>query len=85
MSQPLGTEVGGVLSICREAVVGARCDQRGWRLMGCATATYLVREAPTLDVLIVEPNPSYTLAATPRASGGIRLLFTCPRNVAIGS
>lgn len=57
----------------------------GGGLMGCATASYLLREDPTLDILIIEPDPSYAQAATPRASGGIRQLFTCPENAALSS
>src|SRR5690606_9229552 len=36
---------------------------------------------PALDVVVVEPDPTYTLAATPRASGGVRQLFTRPENI----
>lgn len=53
----------------------------GGGIIGCATATYLLRVDPSLDVVVVEPDPTYELAATPRASGGVRQLFTLPENV----
>jgi glycine/D-amino acid oxidase-like deaminating enzyme len=36
---------------------------------------------PTLRVAVVEPNPSYEFAASSKASGGVRQLFTRPENV----
>lgn len=51
--------------------------------MGAATAAHLLREDPGLRVTIVEPDPAHTLAATPRASGGVRRLFSCPENIAM--
>lgn len=53
----------------------------GGGVVGCATAVYLLREAPGLRVIVVEPDPTYRLAATPRASGGVRQLFTRPENI----
>lgn len=53
----------------------------GGGIIGCATASYLLRADPTLDVVVVEPDPTYELAATPRASGGVRQLFTRPENI----
>jgi FAD-dependent oxidoreductase domain-containing protein 1 len=32
-------------------------------------------------VCVVEPDPTYALASTPRASGGVRVLFSCPENI----
>lgn len=55
----------------------------GAGVMGCATAVHLLRDEPGLRVTIVEPDPAYTLAATPRASGGVRQLFSCPENIAM--
>lgn len=55
----------------------------GGGLIGCATAVSLLRADPSLDVLVVEPDPTYELAASPRASGGIRQLFTRPENIAL--
>jgi FAD-dependent oxidoreductase domain-containing protein 1 len=55
----------------------------GAGVMGCATAVHLLRDEPGLRVTIIEPDTSYTLAATPRASGGVRQLFSCPENIAM--
>ena len=55
----------------------------GGGIVGCATAVHLLRADPGLRVVIVEPDPGYRLAATPRASGGVRQLFSCPENIAL--
>jgi FAD-dependent oxidoreductase domain-containing protein 1 len=55
----------------------------GGGVTGAAAAAYLLRAEPGLGVLIVEPDPSYALASTPRASGGIRQLFSRPENIAM--
>lgn len=53
----------------------------GGGVVGCATAVYLMLEEPGSRVCVVEPDPTYSLAATPRASGGVRQLFTRPENI----
>lgn len=53
----------------------------GGGAIGCATALFLLRERPDLDVVVLEPDPTYRDAATPRASGGVRQLFTRPENI----
>jgi FAD-dependent oxidoreductase domain-containing protein 1 len=53
----------------------------GGGVVGCSTAVYLMLEAPGARVCVVEPDPTYSLAATPRASGGVRQLFTQPENI----
>jgi glycine/D-amino acid oxidase-like deaminating enzyme len=55
----------------------------GGGIMGAAAAVHLLRDEPGLNVVIVEPDPAYALAATPRSSGGIRQLFSCPENIAM--
>jgi glycine/D-amino acid oxidase-like deaminating enzyme len=55
----------------------------GGGIMGAATALHLLREEPGLDVVIVEPDKGYSVAATPRASGGVRQLFSLPENIAM--
>jgi len=55
----------------------------GAGIMGCATAVHLLRAGPGLRIAIVEPDTTFALAATPRASGGIRQLFSCPENIAM--
>ena len=61
----------------------SRCDVAiiGGGIVGAATAAQLLLADPALDVLVVEPDPAYTDAATPRSSGGIRRLFSCPENI----
>ncbi|WP_163505829.1 NAD(P)/FAD-dependent oxidoreductase [Fodinicola acaciae] len=55
----------------------------GGGAIGCATAVYLLRDEPSRDVVVLEPDPTYAKAATPRASGGVRQLFSCPENIAL--
>ncbi|QIS11625.1 NAD(P)/FAD-dependent oxidoreductase [Nocardia arthritidis] len=55
----------------------------GGGIIGCATAVQLLRAEPSLRVLVVEPDPSYRHAATPRASGGVRQLFSLPEHIAL--
>lgn len=62
-----------------------RCDAVviGGGAVGSSVAYFLLREQPGLRVAVVEPDPTYALASTPRASGGARRLFSCPENVAM--
>lgn len=53
----------------------------GGGAIGSAAAYFLLTAAPGLRVAVVEPDPTYELASTPRASGGARRLFSCPENV----
>jgi FAD-dependent oxidoreductase domain-containing protein 1 len=53
----------------------------GGGIVGAATAMSLRQLEPTVDVVIVEPDPTYELAATTRASGGVRRLFSRPENI----
>ncbi len=55
----------------------------GGGVMGSSVACFLLREEPALRVAVVEPDPTYALASTPRASGGARRLFSCPENIAM--
>jgi FAD-dependent oxidoreductase domain-containing protein 1 len=55
----------------------------GAGIIGCATAVHLLEASPGLDVVIVEPDPTYAQAATGRGSGGVRQLFTRPENIAL--
>jgi FAD-dependent oxidoreductase domain-containing protein 1 len=48
----------------------------GGGLVGSSTGWHLAREG--VDVTVVEPDPTYALAATPRSSGGVRQLFSLP-------
>jgi FAD-dependent oxidoreductase domain-containing protein 1 len=53
----------------------------GGGLVGCATALHLKLENPDATVDVFETDPTYEFAATPRASGGVRQLFTHPENI----
>jgi len=53
----------------------------GGGLIGCAVAHFIKNIAPATDVLVIEPDPTYEFASTPRASGGCRVQFTCPENI----
>jgi FAD-dependent oxidoreductase domain-containing protein 1 len=55
----------------------------GAGIIGCATAVHLLEASPGLDVVLVEPDPTYAEAATGRGSGGVRQLFTRPENIAL--
>ena len=59
---------------CDVAIVGGG-------LIGCAVAHFLKNLDPGADVAVVEPDPTYEFASTPRASGGCRVQFTCPENI----
>jgi glycine/D-amino acid oxidase-like deaminating enzyme len=55
----------------------------GAGVMGCATAVHLLEASPAIDVVLVEPDPTYARAATGKGTGGVRQLFTCPENIAL--
>jgi len=47
-----------------------------------AAAAYFLRSHPKPGtVTVVERDPTYALASTPRASGGVRRLFSLPENI----
>lgn len=53
----------------------------GGAIMGCSVAYFLKLLDPAMDVCVIEPDPTYKLASTLRASGGARRLFSCPENI----
>src|SRR5438105_15860004 len=55
----------------------------GGGILGSTTAYFLLKESPTLSVCVLEPDPTYEFASTLRASGGCRVQFTCPENIAM--
>jgi glycine/D-amino acid oxidase-like deaminating enzyme len=61
----------------------SRCDVLivGGAAMGSSTALALCRADPSLRVVVVEPDSTYAEAATVKASGGVRQLFTQPENI----
>jgi glycine/D-amino acid oxidase-like deaminating enzyme len=53
----------------------------GGGAIGSAVAYFLKRHDPAVAVTVIERDPGYRLASTPRASGGIRRLFSLPENI----
>ncbi len=53
----------------------------GGGLSGCSVAHFIRAMSPGTTTTVVEPDPSYAWASTPRASGGCRIQFTCPENI----
>lgn len=53
----------------------------GGGAVGAAVAYYTKLLDPSADVVVVERDPRYELASTPRASGGVRRLFHLPENI----
>jgi glycine/D-amino acid oxidase-like deaminating enzyme len=53
----------------------------GGGVIGSSVAYYLALAGHAADVVVIEPDPTYEFAATPRATGGIRQLFTVPENI----
>lgn len=52
----------------------------GGGAIGCAAAFFL-RSAGVDRVCVIEPDPTYTKASTPLATGGCRRLFALPENI----
>jgi len=51
-----------------------------------AAAAYFLRSHPrACRVAVIERDTSYQLASTPRASGGVRRLFSLPENIALSN
>ncbi len=53
----------------------------GGGVMGCATAYYLLRADPGLDVAVVEPDPTYARASTTLSDGNVRIQFNLVENI----
>jgi FAD-dependent oxidoreductase domain-containing protein 1 len=53
----------------------------GGGAIGAAVAYYVKSADPGIAVTVVERDPTYELASTPRASGGIRRLFALSENI----
>src|ERR1700719_2667059 len=53
----------------------------GGGVIGSSIAYHLAMAGHASDVVVIEPDPTYEFAATPRATGGIRQLFTVPENI----
>jgi len=57
----------------------------GGGAIGAAAAYFLKLLDPSTEVSVVERDPTYELASTPRASGGIRRLFSLPENIELSN
>ena len=57
----------------------------GGGVMGLSTAFHLLEREPGLKVAVVERDPTYARASTPRSAGGVRLQFSLPENVAMSA
>ncbi|MGX5849222.1 NAD(P)/FAD-dependent oxidoreductase [Mesorhizobium sp. PL10] len=57
----------------------------GGGAIGSAVAYFVKLKSPTTAVSVVERDPTYGLASTPRASGGVRRLFSLPENIELSN
>lgn len=55
----------------------------GGGVMGCATAYYLLKMNPGLQVAIVEKDPTYRYASTILSDGNVRIQFNLRENIQI--
>jgi glycine/D-amino acid oxidase-like deaminating enzyme len=53
----------------------------GGALMGSSVAYFTKTLAPSTSVCVIEPDPLYQWCSSLRASGGVRVLFSCPENI----
>jgi glycine/D-amino acid oxidase-like deaminating enzyme len=53
----------------------------GGGVMGCATAYYLLKTDPKLNIAILEMDPSYAKASTPLSDGNTRVQFNIKENI----
>lgn len=57
----------------------------GGGAIGAAVAYFVKLLDPGTEVTVVERDPTYALASTPRASGGVRRLFSLPENIELSN
>ena len=57
----------------------------GGGAVGSACAWFLRREAPGLEVIVVEPDPTYRFAASTLSASSIRQQFSTPLNIALSA
>ena len=53
----------------------------GGGVIGSSVAYFAKAIVPDAEICVIEPDPTYELASTPRASGGCRVQFSCPENI----
>jgi glycine/D-amino acid oxidase-like deaminating enzyme len=57
----------------------------GGGAIGVSVAYFVKLIDPGADIVVLERDPAYSLASTPRASGGVRRLFSLPENIALSA
>src|SRR5712691_8984802 len=57
----------------------------GGGAIGVAAAYFLRSHPRTCRIAVIERDTSYQLASTPRASGGVRRLFSLPENIELSN
>lgn len=57
----------------------------GGGAIGTAAAYFLRTHPKACSVAVIERDPAYRLASTPRASGGVRRLFALPENIELSN
>jgi glycine/D-amino acid oxidase-like deaminating enzyme len=57
----------------------------GGGAIGAAVAYFVKLLDPSTQITVIERDPTYSLASTPRASGGIRRLFSLPENIELSN
>lgn len=55
----------------------------GGGIIGASIAWHLVESGQAGNIIVIEKDPTYEFAATPRGNGGIRQLFSLPTNIAM--
>ena len=68
-----------------ELAASVRCDVAivGGGVVGLCIAYFLKDYSPGTDVVVIEREPDYAHCSTLRASGGCRVQFSCPENIAM--
>ena len=56
----------------------------GGGVIGSSTAYHLAEAGRAGEVVVIEPDPTYEWAATPRSSGGVRQLYSVEENILMG-
>ena len=53
----------------------------GGGVIGSSTAYHLAVAGASDSVTVIEPDPTYEHAATPKSTGGVRIQFSVPENI----
>ena len=57
----------------------------GGGAIGASVGYFVKLLDPAAEVTVLERDPAYTMASTPRASGGVRRLFSLPENIELSA